>query len=637
MKQFKKLFLILLVVAMILPSATGCSKLIGLLIPEETVDSDNNTQLPEENSATEESKGEETVEDSKEESNTEAESSGNPDTEQTSSDGIAYLSEPVVVAGGSGKKFRVVRPDVLNDVFATLVSALRKPADGFTLDLGVAEEDDNGNTDKEILIGFTCREESKAAMDDLGDDDFSITYVNNKIVVAAHNADRLEEAVNFLVEKLLKVEGKKLLYVGDYIYRSDSEMMIGEGESIADYKIVCGHDNLYMAAYEIQTYIKDKYGAELKIIFDTKPKEGKEIVLGNAANREISKLADELTYSQGIVAVQDKDLLIATKDSVDTTMLFDAFLNEYLSGVYTDRFNFRADYTDKVDNIYLGVFKDPAAFTQGSDIRVMSINVLVDIWADTPAVKGRQGTIGQVIKHYMPDVVGLQEMSINWHNALKKELKNTPYKLINTEHDYVHSKYGNTNFTPILYNSETLTLIECDTAEYTEAGNRYMKTMSYAYFEHIESGKRFVLLNTHYEAPGNNPDEKAENLEYRNYQTADMVKMIAELQAKYDCPLISTGDFNTTEGSDKTGTHAPYWNLVEQASLSDAKYTADKIVRACSTWHELGQSASVTSPGSFDHIFGDSRIKFTYFNTLIDKVLLTATDHCPIFADVILN
>ena len=613
MNYFKKILLLTLVLSLTLSALMSCGilKLIG---------------------------GEESEIESVTESETESQGQQNTETESESSEdnGIILLETPVVIADGDNAYFIPVKPNVSNDVFATCISELRNPADGFTLSFGIAKETDNDNTDGEILIGNTCRPQSKAEMDKIGYDDFSVTYVDNKIVVAAHTPERLTEAVKFLKENLLRVKEGKLEYIGNYVYKSDAALMLEDGESFEDYKIVLGHDDLYMSAYTLQQYIKSKYGAVPKIIFDNTEKTGKEIVLGNVKSREISALAENLTYSEGLIAVKDKDILIATKDILDTQTLFDIFAKEYLSETYTDHFNFKADFSRTV-NIYDGVFKDSNAFTEGSDIRVMSFNILVDIWADTPAVKGRDKTVMAAIKNYMPDAVGFQEASRTWHNSIKSYIKDTPYELINTEHDHVDSKYGNLNFVPILYNTDTLTLIECDTAEYTEAKVRYMRTMSYAYFEVKATGERFVLLNTHYEAPGKTEAEKAEHLEYRNAQTEDMVAIIAELKQTYGCPIVVTGDFNNTEGNDKTGKHAPYWNLVEGAGLHEAKYTADRVKLGCSTYHELGQSASISSKGSFDHIFGTERVHFTYYNTLVDKAVINASDHCPIYADMKLN
>ena len=546
-------------------------------------------------------------------------------------DGIELLETPVVIAEGTEGYFKVIRPEGSNQVLMGLMFDVMLISDDVRLNYGTDSESDSENTDREILIGRTDRSASKAAMDALGYDDFSVTYAENKIVIAAHNADRLIEATVFLREKLLREADGRVEYIGNYTYRSDEPLMVEEGESLAEYTIVYGHDNLYASAYAIREYVKTLCGAELPIVFGSAPKAGKEIVIGNA-DREISSLTNSLSMSEGIIAVKDKDLLIATRDSADTQLLFETFTEEYLSGTFTDLFNFRADLSKKV-NIFDGMFKDSAAVTEGSDLRIMSFNVLCDLWGN-PAVTKRATTVMRVLKAYAPDVVGLQEMSANWHSAVKSAIKDTPYEMILTEHDYVHSTYGNTNFTPILYNATTLTLLESDTVEFTQTGLRYMKTMAYAYFEKKADGKKFVVLNTHYESPGNNEEEKEEHLLDRVAQTADMVALIAELEEKYDCPILVTGDFNTTEGSDKTGKHAPYWNLIEQAELHDAKKSATRINRACTTWHELGEQVAVVSAGSFDHIFGTERVKFSYFNTLVDGMLMSASDHCPIYADV---
>lgn len=555
----------------------------------------------------------------------------NNDGPTVNEDGVVLLEEPIVIADASGAYFTVVKPSESTEIIDSCVFSLAKPAEGFSLKHAVAKEDGNGNTDKEILLGFTCRAESAAAMESIGFDDYSITYSNNKIIVAAHNPQRLSEAVTFLKEKLLKVTDGKLEYIGNYTYESSDALMVDEGESIADYKIVCGYDDLYMGAQNIQKYVKAKYGVQLEIIYDTKPKDGKEIVLGNA-KRDICALADGLGMGEGIIAVKDKDLLIAAKDITTTLSLFDIFTEEYISGLYTDTFNFKADFETTV-NVYKDEFKDSNKVSDGSDIRVMSFNVLVDIWSNTPAVKGRDTTVAKTLLYYTPDVVGLQEASATWHKNLKSLLKNTPYKLICTEHEYVDAKYGNLNFVPILYNSETLTLKDSGTREYTSAHVKYMRTISWALFEKVEGKEQFIVVNTHYEAPGKNAEEKAEYLEHRKKQTADMIKFLVELEDKYDLPILLTGDFNTTEGNDKTGHHSPYWNIIN-SGMHEAKHSADVIKRACSTWHELGSSVSTAPAGSFDHIFGNDKVKFKYFNTLVDKMLIDAADHCPIYADV---
>ena len=204
-------------------------------------------------------------------------------------DGVALLSEPVVIADGLGAYFSVAKPDVTDDTITKCVSALSKPADGINLKVAVAKESENANTNGEILLGNTCRTQTKDAMANIGYDDYSITYVDGKIVIAAHTPERLYDAVTFMHEKCLRVSDGKLEYIGNYTFESSEALMIDDGESISDYKIVCGNDNLYMAAQMIQKYINDNLGVKLEIIYDTKPSEGKEIVLGNA-KRDIASL-----------------------------------------------------------------------------------------------------------------------------------------------------------------------------------------------------------------------------------------------------------------------------------------------------------------------------------------------------------
>lgn len=549
-------------------------------------------------------------------------------------DGITLLEEPVVVAEGAEARFKVVRPETLTDAITKCQSALINLSDGVKLTFAVAKEADNGNTECEILLCNTCREESREAMSAIGYDDFSITYKNNKIIVAAHTPERLEEACTFLKEKILKSNEGRLEYIGDYTFKSTEALMIGEGESLSEYTIVCGDfDNLYGACSNLQKAIKERCGVELEVIFDTKAKSGKEIVVGNA-KRDISALLDTVDMGKGIVAVKDGDLLIAAKEATTAQELCDLFIEEHLTGIYTDTLNFKMDKSTVVD-VYAGVFKDSNDVAAGADLRVMSFNVLTDIWSDTPAVKGRDLGVTKTILYYAPDVIGLQEASSTWYKSLKSLLKETPYKLTCTEQERVDSKYGNTNFTGIMYNSETVTLIESGVRVFENRGNQYMKTMAWAYFEHKESGKRFVLLNTHFEAPGKDDAEKAESLEYRKKQAEEYVAFVEELEAKYNVPVLGTGDFNSTEGSDRANKHKPYATLVEK--LHEAKYTADKISRPCTTWHTFGSMVSIANAGSFDHIFGTDRVKFKYFNTLVDSFLMKTSDHCPIYADLVLN
>ena len=549
-------------------------------------------------------------------------------------DGIVLLNTPVTIAGGDAV-YTVARPQTSTDTYSACLTQLINIADGFTMAYRIAKDTDGLAESAEILLGNTCRAESKAALEAIGHDDFSITYVNNKIVIAAHTAERLTEAVTFLKEKLLQVKDGKLEYIGDYRFTSDQQLLLGEGDSLADYRIVCSDmDNLYGAATTIKQAIKKTCGVDLKIVLSNQPATQREIVIGEP-REGMTASANGLALDEGLIAVQGKSILITARNVLATAQIASLFAEEYLSGAYTNLFNFKSDFFATV-NAFDGLFQDATERASGTEVRVMSFNVLVDIWKDTPVVKGRDNVVVQTILHYAPDVIGLQEASYTWHNNLKLYLKNTGYQLTCTERTVSDSKYGKHNFNPILYNTETLTLLDSGVKEYKNKTNQYMRTRSWAVFEVKATGEKFVHLNTHFDAPGKTDKEKAENLAARKEQCKELIAFKDELVATYNCPLFATGDFNTTEGNDKTDKHLPYWYLRDNG-LNDSKYSAEKIKRQPATWHELGTSVSGNPAGSFDHVFGTDRVTFKYFNTLIDRPLMSASDHCPVYADAVLN
>ena len=540
-------------------------------------------------------------------------------------DGVTLLSEPVIIADGNENYFKVMMPDANTNVLAECLGEMISPAEGFRLSYETAAEDENGNADGEILIGNTCREESKTAMSAIGYDDFSVTYINGKIVIAAHNPERLTEAVQFFKEKCIRSAEGRLEYIGDYTYSSCDALMVDDGDSLADYKIVIGHDKLYVAAYAIQQYIKESHGAEPEIIYDSEPKSTNEIVLGNA-DRDITRLTEGLAADEAIIAVYNKDLLVSANNYATVVRAVEFFESEYMSGIYTDIFNFKADMI-KTYNVYKDYFKDSNKLAEGADIRIMSFNVLCELYNEKPSISGRDMAVAATIINYLPDVVGLQEMSPNWHTALEKALEDSPYRTIEKKNTLESKPHQNINFSPIIYNSDTLDCLDSGIEEYSVASKPFAYVMTWGYFEQKVSGEKFVVINTHL-------DLRKEEEPYhtnRATQASEFAAFINELKGRYDCPVITTGDYNTTEAENG------YKTIINTAQMSEAKYTAHTVKRACNTYHDLGKAVSVTKANSIDHIFGSDRAEFMYFNVLVDKTVINASDHCPIYADVKLN
>lgn len=279
-----------------------------------------------------------------------------------------------------------------------------------------------------------------------------------------------------------------------------------------------------------------------------------------------------------------------------------------------------------VENTYENMFSDNAALANGADMRIMSFNILCEIWNDKPTISGRDEKAVAILMNYAPDVVGLQEISPNWHSALEPLLDSSPYKMIGKHNTVMHSKYGNINFSPIIYNSDTVKPIDSGVRAYSVAAKIYAYVMTWGHFKHISSGKDFAVINTHFDLR-----REGEHNNNRTQQAKEIAAFINELKGRYGCPVIITGDYNTMESEDR------FKIIINDAQMHEAKYSAHIIKRACATYHTLGSSISTANANSHDHILGSNGIKFLYYNVLVDKIVIETSDHCPIYADVMMN
>ena len=265
-------------------------------------------------------------------------------------------------------------------------------------------------------------------------------------------------------------------------------------------------------------------------------------------------------------------------------------------------------------NVANSVKKD-AALTKGADIRIMSYNVLAELWNDQLPIEGRDVIVGDAINILSPDVIGLQELSENWYKAL------TP--LIESSYVFVNQTIstGESNFTGLAYNREKVKLIR-DSCESFYHGESNLRLMNWGLFEKLDSGKRFIVMSTHW-SPFS--DEAAK--EYRMAQASEMALKIKDLYVQYNCPVIAVGDFNCGKKDDE---FKMYKNLFP---IKDAQTDAD--VRKNALFY-TGHLMGIIPPpydNSIDHITYTHGVHALYYKNFISAPFLKASDHSPILCD----
>ena len=263
---------------------------------------------------------------------------------------------------------------------------------------------------------------------------------------------------------------------------------------------------------------------------------------------------------------------------------------------------------------------DDPALAQGAGLRVMSYNILHPDWSRVP-VTGRDEIVADILKYYRPDVVALQEAGAKWHKALTPLLVDTGlYAFACRKSNADGFIYCTTCF---LYNPATVSLVEeyildLDMRDAT-------RVFAVAVFERLSDGTRFVMANTH-PAPRETPDKYARNI-------AALTAIAADTVNKYpDLPFIIAGDFNTPEQSEA------YLNLMAAAGVSDAKYAAETLIRNCSTyWGYHDAPGAEDAEYCVDHLFVNANVEVRLFSSVIGHSVQDASDHIPIYADIVLK
>jgi len=260
---------------------------------------------------------------------------------------------------------------------------------------------------------------------------------------------------------------------------------------------------------------------------------------------------------------------------------------------------------------------DDPALAEGADIRIMSFNVMNPDWSKAP-VDGRIQNVVDILMHYQPDVVGLQEANGKWQKALKPVLTETGlYNPACRQSNAAGFKY---NMTAFMYNAATVQLVEEAVLDLDPGSD--IRVFAVAVFEKLSDGTRFVVANTH-------PASSTETENY-NRNCEDIMTIGKEQIEKYaGLPFILTGDYNTDEAFEM------YQTLMNTLGVKDAKYEADVLVRDSATY--IGWEGEELNPERdycVDHIFVNDKTDVKLFNVIVSHNIHSTADHLPIYADI---
>ncbi len=380
---------------------------------------------------------------------------------------------------------------------------------------------------------------------------------------------------------------------------------------ILDYRIVYDADGSDAVASDAAQRLGNDLGWKLDIVPDTRDAVNNEIVLGEAA-RENATVASYLTGGANelgefdyAIVVEAGKIYLAANTNAGLYQALDKLVELASAGTIADGIYLKAA-ADTTDNPQLA---------DGADVRIMSYNVL---YSTEYLVEDRIGNFLNILGYYKPDVIGLQETSAGSNNGWHEYIQDSLVADGIYQKACAASASVNGLMTTFLYDPDTLKLVD----EYVidlEEGSQ-IRVLAVAVFERIADGQRFVVTNTHPAPYG--------SANYSDNLSKLLTAAKAELEKYADLPVILVGDFNTDESD------AEYQTIMTTLGVTDAKYSADTMVRAYNTWSGFGVDPVEGSDYCIDHIFVNGNVDPILYNIVIDHDVKNTSDHIPLYADV---
>lgn len=258
-----------------------------------------------------------------------------------------------------------------------------------------------------------------------------------------------------------------------------------------------------------------------------------------------------------------------------------------------------------------------------SDIRIMSHN----IWCG--AVHDRDLHLASIYRRYLPDVLGLQEMTPNLYESRLLGLLEDEYELLKPETD------GLLDNTPILIRRGVFDVVRCGWHLYDGLNNHQSKSLSWAVLRRVRDGVRLGVISTHYWWQKGPESDLA-----RVYDAKQLAAYAHFMQTEYNIPVVAMGDLNMRIG-------APGYNEMISNGAMDMRLAAKDYASRSNTHHayavydpESGEYKNGPAPkgchlNAIDHMFvyGAEQLDVRVFDVITEQEALDVSDHCPIFVD----
>ncbi len=257
-----------------------------------------------------------------------------------------------------------------------------------------------------------------------------------------------------------------------------------------------------------------------------------------------------------------------------------------------------------------------------TELSVMTFNIRLDTASDSlNSWQYRKDNVGQMIRYYHPDVLGMQEVLKNQLGDLKAALPG--YTAVGVGRDDGKEKG---EFSPVFFKTDRFYLLKEGTYGLSESPAQIgmlgwdaacPRIVTWVMLKDKKTGRKFCFFNTHFDHQGEIARRESARL---------LMEKMRDLDEGY--PSIVTGDFNGTPDSE------PIRIITAEEGVHDTRTSA--IVKYGPDWtfHDFGR-VEVKERELIDYIFVKGQIKVHNYRAIDD---LTEngflSDHNPVISEL---
>lgn len=542
-------------------------------------------------------------------------------------------------------------PKTNNKLVSAVTSSLKKAADKASVYSVKAMKDEFIEKTNQI---YSKSEKiiSDKNIDELKYSDYYIDIDDdNGISIVCGSQEAVLRALDYFLNEYVQMGTSEQ---GDYyIHVPDSRLHVGHylkgsiaNKSVSQYSIVYYCDSQYYDSRENAKYLKEyfskNFGVDL-FIKDTDCSGStiqNRIVIGRTklpvCESFYGSAPDVMDYQ---ILQQGDDLYILGGSDWAIKYAIDYLIEHFFDKEITVPYSYSQSGSMYGEYVYQK--------SDESHLRIMSNNVWdYGINNNTWIAKGESSDnrnrfrqMAKVYLAYVPDVLSFQELSPRqyYSNFMLSEINKTGrnYKFV----DGVFTFYVERNHTPIIYNEDTLTLIESGAYVFPRGKGQNHDTKSYTwgYFEVKSSGYRFIAFSTHLWWKKDSAQPGSSLL--RAEQMTMICNKANELIAKYGCPVFVMGDFNCRSSANEFQTMFRYdfadchEIATEYSSNSSGRYVCN--VNSFS----YKPNAGTYKKNSIDHILVKNlkKSRVLTYNYALPNFFGKLSDHAPVYIDVRIN